>query len=53
MDLVIKDDSGGRGHAHKRADHEKYFPTKMRITMIQVAAGSSYDPSKLPPVPRQ
>ncbi|MDA0196556.1 MAG: hypothetical protein O2951_16200 [Bacteroidetes bacterium] len=28
MDLVIKDDSGGQGHAHKREDHENYFPTK-------------------------
>ena len=44
MDLVIKDDSGGQGHAHKRADHEKFFPTKVRITMVQVAAGSTYDP---------
>jgi hypothetical protein len=48
MDLVIKDDSGGSGHAHKRADHEKFFPTKMRITMIQVSAGSTYDPSQVP-----
>ncbi len=53
MDLVIKDDSGGRGHAHRRADHENFFPTKMRITMIQVAAGSTYDPSLLPPAPRE
>lgn len=45
MDLVIKDDSGGQGHAHKRADHEKFFPTRVRITMIQVAAGSTYDPA--------
>jgi hypothetical protein len=45
MDLVIKDDSGGSGHAHKRPDHEKFFPTKMRITMVQVSAGSKYDPS--------
>ena len=44
MDLVIKDDSGGQGHAHKRADHEKFFPTTVRITMIQVAAGATYDP---------
>ena len=44
MDLVIKDDSGGQGHAHKRTDHEKFFPTKVRITMVQVAAGSTYDP---------
>jgi len=40
MDLVIKDDSGGQGHAHKRTDHEKFFPTKVRITMIQVAKGA-------------
>jgi len=44
MDLVIKDDSGGQGHAHKRTDHEKFFPTRVRITMVQVAAGSTYDP---------
>jgi hypothetical protein len=52
MDLVIKDDSGGRGHAHKRKDSEKYFPTKMRITVIQVSAGSKYDPSLIPDLPR-
>lgn len=44
MDLVIKDDSGGQGHAHKRQDHEKFFPTTVRITMIQVARDSTYDP---------
>jgi hypothetical protein len=48
MDLVIKDNSGGGGHAHKRADAEHFFPTKMRITMIQVSAGSTYDPSLVP-----
>jgi len=48
MDLVIKDNSGGQGHAHKRADHEKFFPTKVRITMVQVAAGAIYDPGILP-----
>lgn len=47
MDLVIKDNSGGQGHAHKRPDHEKFFPTKVRISMIQVAAGETYDPSWL------
>jgi hypothetical protein len=51
MDLVMKDNSGGGGHAHKRADFEKFFPTKMRITMIQVAAGSKYDPSLVPNLP--
>src|SRR5207245_4092394 len=53
MDLVIKDNSGGGGHAHKRADHEKFFPTKMRITMVQVSAGSKYDPSLVPNLPAQ
>lgn len=47
MDLVIKDDSGGQGHAHKRTDHERFFPTKVRITMVQVAKGESYDGSIL------
>jgi hypothetical protein len=51
MDLVIKDGSGGGGHAHKRADHEKFFPTKVRITMTQVSAGSKYDPSLVPNLP--
>jgi hypothetical protein len=52
MDLVIKDSSGGGGHAHKRADHEKFFPTKVRITMVQVSAGSKYDPSLVPNLPK-
>ena len=47
MDLVIKDNSGGAGHAHKRADHEKFFPTKVRLTVVQVSAGAKYDPSFL------
>jgi hypothetical protein len=48
MHLVIKDDSGGGGHAHKRADHEKFFPTKVRITMVQVSKGATYDPGLVP-----
>jgi hypothetical protein len=48
MDLVMKDNSGGSGHAHKRADSEKFFPTRMRITLIQVSAGSKYDPGLVP-----
>jgi len=51
MHLVIKDNSGGQGHAHKRPDAEKFFPTKIRITMIQVAAGAKYDPSLVPNLP--
>jgi len=53
MDLVIKDNSGGSGHAHKRADHEKFFPTKVRITMIQVSAGAKYDPKLVPNLPAE
>jgi hypothetical protein len=52
MDLVIKDDSGGAGHAHKRKDAEHFFPTKMRITVVQVSAGSKYDPGLVPNLPR-
>lgn len=52
MDLVIKDNSGG-GHAHKRSDHEKFFPTKVRITMVQVSAGSKYDPALVPNLPAE
>lgn len=53
MHLVMKDDSGGQGHAQKRPDPEKFFPTKMRITMIQVAKGSTYDPKLVPNLPRR
>lgn len=53
MDLVMKDGSGGSGHAHKRADHEKFFPTKVRITVVQVSAGAKYDPSLVPNLPRK
>ena len=48
MHLVIKDNSGGSGHAHKRKDHEKFFPTKVRMTVVQVSAGSKYDASLVP-----
>ena len=53
MDLVMKDNSGGSGHAHKRPDPEKFFPTKMRITVVQVSAGSKYDPGLVPNLPRK
>ena len=51
MDLVIKDNSGGSGHAHKRVDWEKFFPTKVRITVVQISAGSKYDPALVPNLP--
>lgn len=47
MHLVLKDDKNL--HAHKRPDPEKFFPTKVRFTMIQVAAGAKYDPSLFKP----
>ena len=53
MDLVIKDNSGGSGHAHKRKDPEKFFPTRMRITVVQVSAGAKYDPSLVPNLSRE
>jgi hypothetical protein len=48
MHLVIKDNSGGSGHAHKRPDHEKFFPTKVRMTVVQVSAGAKYDAKLVP-----
>ncbi len=51
MDLVIKDNSGGSGHAHKRPDSEKFFSAKVRLTLTQVSSGSQYDP-KLAPKPK-
>ena len=50
MDLVMKDKDGL--HAHKRSDAEKFFPTRVRITMVQVSAGAKYDPNLVPNLPR-
>lgn len=49
MDLVMKDKDNM--HAHKRADAEKFFPTRIRITMVQVSAGSIYNPNLVPRIP--
>lgn len=51
MHLVIKDNSGGKGHAHKRPDHEKFFPTKVRMTLVQVSKDAKYDPKLVPGLP--
>jgi len=51
MDLVMKDGSGVHGFTHLRPDWEKFFPAKVRITMVQVSAGSTYDPSAVPNLP--
>jgi hypothetical protein len=49
MDLVMKDRDGNK--VHTRPDPEKFLPTKVRFTMIQVAAGSKYDPNLVPNIP--
>jgi hypothetical protein len=46
MHLVIKDGSGAKGHT--RPDAEKFFPTKVRMTLTQVSAGAKYDPAQAP-----
>ena len=49
MDLVLKDSVNS--HAHKRPDPEKFFPTKVRMTLVQVSADAKYDPSLVPNLP--
>ena len=48
MHLVMKDSDDSTGFAHLRPDVEEFFPTTVRITMVQVSAGSTYDPSLVP-----
>lgn len=49
MSLVLKGPKfNGKNHAHLQPDLKKYFPTKVRFTIIQVSKGATYDPSKLP-----
>jgi hypothetical protein len=50
MHLVIKDDHNM--HAHKLPDPEKFFPTKVRMTLIQVSKGATYDPKLVPGLPQ-
>jgi hypothetical protein len=49
MHLVIKDDHNL--HAHKRPEADKFFPTKVRMTLIQVSAGAKYNPALVPNLP--
>ena len=49
LDLVIKDGKGDK--AHTRPDPEKFFPTKIRMTLIQVSAGAKYDAKLVPDLP--
>jgi hypothetical protein len=46
VDIVMKDGKGV--FAHTQPDPERWFPTTVRIAMIQVSEGSTYDPSLIP-----
>lgn len=46
MHLVIKDDHNL--HAHKLPDPAKFFPTKVRMTLVQVSKGAKYDEKEVP-----
>jgi hypothetical protein len=49
VDLVYTINDSGSGHVHYFPElKDKTTPTKVRIAMVQVAKGSTYDPSKLP-----
>lgn len=50
MDLVMKDKDGTK--THTLPNPEKFFPTRVRITMVQVAAGATYNPNLVPNIPR-
>jgi len=50
VDLVYTINDSGQGHVHFFPElKDKTTPTKVRIAMVQVAKGSTYDPSTLPP----
>lgn len=48
MSLVIKGEGGGKAHAHLREDSEHFFPTKVRMTLVQVSKDGEYDPKLMP-----
>jgi hypothetical protein len=49
MTLVIKAAKvKGKNHAHLQPDLTQFFPTKIRVSMIQVSKDAKYDASKLP-----
>lgn len=53
MSLVIKGpriegNSPGQSHAHLQPDLTRFFPTRIRVTMVQVSKGSAYDPTLVP-----
>ena len=44
----IKDEPAGKSHAHLQPDLKKFFPAKIRVTMVQLAKGAKFDPAKVP-----
>lgn len=49
MSLVIKAAKiPGKNHAHLQPDLSQFFPTRLRVTMVQVSKGGTYDPGKVP-----
>jgi MYXO-CTERM domain-containing protein len=49
VDLIYTINDSGSGHVHYFPDlKDKTTPTKVRIAMVQVSKGSTYDPSQLP-----
>jgi hypothetical protein len=49
MHLVIKDDHNMK--VHELPEPEKFLPTKVRMTVIQVSKGAKYDPQSVPNLP--
>lgn len=49
VDIVMKDKDGNK--VHTLPNPEKFLPTKIRVTMVQVAAGEKYDPNLVPNIP--
>lgn len=49
MSLVVKAAKiPGKNHAHLQPDLSKFFPTKIRVIMVQVSKGATYDATKVP-----
>jgi hypothetical protein len=49
MTLVLKASGvSGNNKAHLQPDPAKFFPTRIHVTLVQVAKGSTYDPAKVP-----
>ncbi|MCM8537706.1 MAG: hypothetical protein NE334_17325 [Lentisphaeraceae bacterium] len=43
----IEGKPAGKSHAHLQPDLDKFFPTKIRVTMVQLSKGAQLDRSKV------